>query len=78
MNDMNRTAVDAALIAGKVRSEMARVFVERLADSALAAPPGLAIAGWLIYSVAGWPPALGIHRLRAGRGALPGLFRGLH
>ncbi len=48
MNDMNRTAVDAALIAGKVRSEMARVFVERLADSALAAPPGLAIAGWLI------------------------------
>ena len=58
MNETSQPALEASLIAARVRSEMSRVFVERLADSALAAPFGIAIAGWLIWSVAGWTPAL--------------------
>jgi len=54
MSDINQLAVEESLIADNVRSEMSRVFVERLADSALSAPLGLPIAAWLIYSVAGW------------------------
>lgn len=58
MTEPNSLAVDELHLAQKVHAEMSRVFVERLADSALAAPLGLTIAGWLIYSVAGWAPAL--------------------
>lgn len=58
MTDIQKLSVEETQIAEKVRSEMSRVFVERLADSALAAPLGLAISGWLIASVAGWTSAL--------------------
>jgi len=58
MNEPSETAFDESLIAEKVRVEMSRVYVERLSDSALIAPLGLGIAGWLIYIVAGWVPAL--------------------
>jgi diguanylate cyclase (GGDEF)-like protein len=58
MNESSETAVDESVIAPMVRAEMSRVYVERLSDSALVAPLGLGIAGWLIYSVAGWVPAL--------------------
>ena len=58
MTDINQLAVEESLIAEKVRSEMSRVFVERLADSALSAPLGLTIAAWLINTVAGWTSAL--------------------
>jgi len=58
MDEPDLPALEPSLIADKVRSEMARVFVERLSDSVLSAPLGLAITGWLIQSVAGWTPAL--------------------
>ena len=54
----SQPALDPSLIADRVRSELSRVFVERLADSALAAPFGIALAAWLIFSTAGWTPAL--------------------
>jgi diguanylate cyclase (GGDEF)-like protein len=58
MNDTGQPSLDEPLIADKVRSEMSRVYVERLSDSALIAPLGVVLAAWLIYSAAGWTPAL--------------------
>jgi diguanylate cyclase (GGDEF)-like protein len=50
--------LDESLIDDKVRSELARVFIERIVDSAYVAPLGILLLAWLISMVSGWTTAL--------------------
>lgn len=58
MDKTGQHTLDASVIADKARVEMSRVFVERLMSSAYAAPLGVGLTGWLIFSMGGWTPAL--------------------